>query len=50
LQMLLLLLLLTPGEVCHLCQTELSLLLSAKTSNLLSLFDVSPTAKLSYLS
>src|ERR1044071_1665162 len=34
LQMLLLLLLLTPGEVCHMCQTELSLPLSAKTSNL----------------
>src|SRR5205085_10613609 len=49
LQMLLLLLLLTPGEVCHLCQTELSLPLSAKTSNLPSLFDVAPTAKLSYL-
>src|SRR6476661_2662798 len=46
LPMLLLLLLLTPGEVCHLCQTELSLPLSAKTSNLPPLFDVAPTAKL----
>src|SRR5437588_8088878 len=50
LPMLLLLLLLTPGKVCHLCQTESSLQLSAKTSNLPSLFDVDPIAKLSYLS
>src|SRR5205085_4142309 len=50
LPMLLLLLLLIPGEVCHLCQTELSLPLYAKTPSLPSLFDVAPTAKLSYLS